>query len=78
MDKNRLLGNVPDIIKESRGLVGELIATCPPTTLHLVSILISGVGVEGRKERLAEDAMKASKTPNEGSLGLAEHSRVCA
>lgn len=54
--------------------MGELIATCPPTALQLVSILISGV--EGRKERLAEDSMKAPKTLSERNLGLAEHSCV--
>jgi hypothetical protein len=52
--------------------VRELIATCPRTAPHLGSILNSGVGMEGRKERglLSEDAVR------EGSLELTELSCV--
>lgn len=53
---------MPAIIKKSCGLVGELIATCPPTALHLVSILISrGGGENDKKEWHAEDSSKWRK-----------------
>lgn len=38
-DKNRLHGNVPEIIKETRRFAEEIMATCPLRASYLVSVL---------------------------------------